>query len=140
MGATYGLATGKGIGGAMEGATKGSVVGQAAMTPLSTFANKIDDRISGNRVAASVQNGAMDEYVEQYGALTSAEAAMARAEAYARASEGEEISDEEVIEKYGTKKQEIMREALAVYAKELAKHGSSRAKLSFEEYLDTHHL
>lgn len=140
MGATYGLATGKGIGGAMEGATKGSVVGQAAMTPLSTFANKIDDRISGNRVAASVQNGAMDEYVEQYGALTSAEAAMARAEAYARASEGEEISDEEVIEKYGTKKQEIMREALDVYAKELAKHGSSRAKLSFEEYLDTHHL
>ena len=140
MGATYGLATGKGIGGAMEGATKGSVVGQAAMTPLSTFANKIDDRISGNRVAASVQNGAMDEYVEQYGALTSAEAAMARAEAYARASEGEEISDEEVIEKYGTKKQEIMREALEVYAKELAKHGSSRAKLSFEEYLDTHHL
>lgn len=140
MGATYGLATGKGIGGAMEGATKGSVVGQAAMTPLSTFANKIDDRISGNRVAASVQNGAMDEYVEQYGALTSAEAAMARAEAYARASEGEEISDEEVIEKYGTKKQEIMREALAVYAREAAKHGSSRAKLSFEEYLDTHHL
>ena len=140
MGATYGLATGKGIGAAMEGATKGSVVGQAAMTPLSTFANKIDDRISGNRVAASVQNGAMDEYVEQYGALTSAEAAMARAEAYARASEGEEISDEEVIEKYGTKKQEIMREALEVYAKELAKHGSSRAKLSFEEYLDTHHL
>lgn len=140
MGATYGLATGKGIGGAMEDGTKGSIVGQAAMTPLSTFANKIDDRISGNRVAASVQNGAMDEYVNQYADLTAEEAAMARAEAYARASEGEEISDEEVIEKYGTKKQEIMREALAVYAKEAAKHGSSRAKLSFEEYLDTHHL
>ena len=54
--------------------------------------------------------------------------------------EWHKISDEEVIEKYGTKKQEIMREALDVYAKELAKHGSSRAKLSFEEYLDTHHL
>lgn len=140
MGATYGLATGKGVAGALEGATKGSFVGQTAMTPLSTFANKIDDRISGNRVASSIQKGAMDEYVEQYGDLTAEEAAMARAEAYARASEGEDISDEEVIEKYGTKKQEIMREALAVYAKEAAKHGSSRAKLSFEEYLDTHHL
>lgn len=140
MGSTYGLATGKGIAGAIEGATKGSAVGQTVMTPLSTLANKIDDRITGNREAASIKKGSVDEYISQSGELTAEEAAMARAEAYARASEGEEISDEEVIEKYGMKKQEIMSEALKVYAKVLAKYGEARARLAFEEYLDTHHL
>lgn len=139
IGATYGLATG-GIQGAVASAKSGSEIGGLVASPLNSLADKASDRRYGNKMANAIENGAMDDQVAEISQLTEAEEAMARAEAYARAVNGEEISDEEVIAKYGTKKQEIMREALAVYTRELAKHGEGKARLSYEEYLDTHRL
>ena len=140
IGASYGLATGKGAGDVFNWAEKGKAVGRTVGQPVSAALSKVDNLYTGMMVQRDINNGEMDQElgIEDAGRLSAEE--LSRAEAEARAANGEDISVDEVIAQYATKKQEIIRRALAAYANRTARKGEASGRLKLEEYIDEHRV
>lgn len=137
LGATYGLSKGQGVANAFTEGTKGKYMGELASKPISALANKLDNRISGNKFAGDIANGKYDKdfNLEEAARLSVSEIEAAKAEAHKN-----EIPEEDVIAQYGSKKQEIMREALSHYAKKAATGSEYRARFEYEKYMDEHRV
>lgn len=142
IGASYGLATGKGAGDVFNWAEKGKAVGRTVGQPVSAALSKVDNLYTGMMVQRDINNGEMDQElgIEDAGRLSAEELSRAEAEAEARAANGEDISVDEVIAQYATKKQEIIRRALAAYANRTARKGEASGRLKLEEYIDEHRV
>lgn len=142
IGASYGLATGKGAGDVFNWAEKGKAVGRTVGQPVSAALSKVDNLYTGMMVQRDINNGEMDQElgIEDAGRLSAEELSRAEAEAEARAVNGEDISVDEVIAQYATKKQEIIRRALAAYANRTARKGEASGRLKLEEYIDEHRV
>ena len=142
IGATQGLATGKGAADVFNQAAKGKAIGTTLARPLSAAASKIDNIYTGHKLAKDISSGKYDSELdlEKEARLSTEELNMAEAEARRRADNGEDISVEEVISKYSTKKQEIMRQALAAFANRTSRSGEAKGRLELEEYIDKHRV
>lgn len=137
MGATYGLSKGQGLATAFAEGTKGKSIGGLATQPLSAIASKIDNRINGGKVAEDIANGKYDQELRlnEAARLSVSEIEAAKAEAHKK-----ELPEEDIIAQYGSKKQEVMREALARYAKKSANGSEYRAQLQYQKYMDKHRV
>lgn len=142
IGASYGLATGKGAGDVFNWAEKGKAVGRTVGQPVSAALSKVDNLYTGMMMQRDINNGEMDQElgIEDAARLSAEELNRAQAEAEARAANGEDISVDEVIAQYATKKQEIIRRALAAYANRTARKGEASGRLKLEEYIDEHRV
>ena len=142
IGASYGLATGKGAGDVFNWAEKGRAVGRTVGQPVSAALSKVDNLYTGMIIQRDINNGEMDQElgIEDAARLSAEELNRAQAEAEARAANGEDISVDEVIAQYATKKQEIIRRALAAYANRTARKGEASGRLKLEEYIDEHRV
>lgn len=142
IGASYGLATGKGAGDVFNWAEKGKAVGRTVGQPVSAALSKVDNLYTGMMMQRDINNGEMDQElgIEDAARLSAEELSRAQAEAEARAANGEDISVDEVIAQYATKKQEIIRRALAAYANRTARKGEASGRLKLEEYIDEHRV
>lgn len=142
IGASYGLATGKGAGDVFNWAEKGKAVGRTVGQPVSAALSKVDNLYTGMMMQRDINNGEMDQElgIEDAARLSAEELSRAQAEAEARAANGEDISVDEVIAQYATKKQEIIRRALAAYANRTARKGEASGRLKLEKYIDEHRV